>query len=730
MIEAAERLSGTVEHVSFHNGETGFCVLRVRVRGRREPVTVVGSVPCVHPGEHLDCQGHWINHTRYGLQFRAEHLRTVPPATREGIEKYLASGMVRGIGPHFAKKLVQAFGDRVFEVVEQQPQRLEELEGIGPKRRERIVAAFAEQRKVREIMVFLQSHGVGGARAVRIYKTYGDEAIARIREDPYCLARDIWGIGFKTADRIAHHLGIPRDALLRARAGLHHVLQVLAGQGHCAAPKRTLLEEAERLLEIPGAILDRALETEAGAGNLVVEAGDGEALVYLRALHRAETGCARHLLRLLAGPPPWGRPDPDRACALAERRTGLILSLSQRRALCRLLGAKVAILTGGPGVGKTTLINSLLSVLKDRSLRIALAAPTGRAAKRLSESTGLEAKTVHRLLVFDPETGRFRHGPDHPLSCDLLVVDEASMLDVVLTYRLLAAVPDSAAVLLVGDVDQLPSVGPGAVLRDLIASRRVPFVRLTEVHRQAQSSRIITNAHRINKGLLPEVTQDPASDFFLVPARDAEDLKAKLLHLVTERIPERFGIDPVQDLQVLVPMNRGGLGVRALNLELQQRLNPDGRPHITRFGTSLAPGDKVIQQVNDYDRDVFNGDIGRILAVDQEEEVVTVDFDGRAVAYDAADLDEVSLAYAISIHKSQGSEYPVVVVPLSMQHYPLLERNLLYTAVTRGRKLVVVVAEDRALRMAVYNRRSKKRVTRLAERLSPESVDNCVENPA
>jgi len=471
-------------------------------------------------------------------------------------------------------------------------------------------------------------------------------------------------------------------------------------------------------LAIPETVIDQAIEAEIAAENLVAEPGEDGVLIYLAPLHKAESSCAHQLQRLLAGSPPWAAIDAARAIPWVEEKTGLTLSPSQRRALETLLSAKVAVLTGGPGVGKTTLVNGLLRILRAKKVRTLLAAPTGRAAKRLAESTGFEAKTVHRLLAFDPSTHRFQHDETHPLETDLLVIDEALMLDVVLTHQLLKALPDQAAVLFVGDVDQLPSVGPGAVLEDLIESGIVPTAPLTEVHRQAQRSRIVTNAHRINRGQLPETGRDPKSDFFLVPAADAEDLQAKLLHLVTERIPKRFGFDPVEDIQVLTPMNRGGLGVRALNLELQRRLNPDSQPRVTKFGTTFAPGDKVIQQINNYDKAVFNGDIGSVLSVDLEENGVTVDFDGRAVPYDATELDELSLAYAVSIHKSQGSEYPVVVVPLALQHYLLLERNLLYTAVTRGKKLVVVIAEDKALKMAVRNRKSKKRITRLAERLA------------
>jgi exodeoxyribonuclease V alpha subunit len=715
-----ERLSGAVERVTFHSEESGFCVLRVKVKAQRDLATVIGSAASVSPGEFIECLGRWINDATHGLQFKAHHLKVVPPTTLEGIEKYLGSGMVKGIGPHFAKKLVKAFGEAVFEVIEQAPERLEALEGIGPKRRARVVEAWAEQKAIREIMVFLQSHGVGTSRAVRIYKTYGDEAIVKVTENPYRLALDVWGIGFKTADTIAQKLGIPPDSLIRAQAGVRHALQVWSEQGHCAAPREKLVSMAAQLLEIPEAIIEQAIGAELEAENLIGEPTeeDGE-LLFLAPLHRAEIGCANHLQRLLGGVSPWGMIDTGKAIPWVESKTGLILSESQRTAVATVLGSKVAIITGGPGVGKTTLVNSLLRILRAKQVEVLLCAPTGRAAKRMTETTGIEAKTVHRLLEFDPKEFRFKRNDENPLQTDLLVIDEASMMDVVLMNQLLKAIPDSAGLLIVGDVDQLPSVGPGAVLADLIDSGAIPTVRLTEIFRQAQSSRIIVNAHRINHGELPEATpKGEASDFYLIEAESPEDVLKKLIQTVIERIPLRFGFHPVNDLQVLTPMNRGGLGVRALNAELQQRLNGQAEPKVTKFGTTFAPGDKVMQMVNNYDKEVFNGDIGRIIGIDIEDGTVIIDFDGRTVNYDLSELDEVSLAYAASIHKSQGSEYPVVVIPLALQHYLLLERNLLYTGVTRGKALVVVIAEPKALRMAVRNRKAKKRVTRLGERLS------------
>jgi exodeoxyribonuclease V alpha subunit len=713
---ALEHLQGSVERVTFHSPESGFCVLRVKVRGQRELVTVIGSAATITPGELIECTGTWTNDRQHGLQFKTQHLRVIPPSTLEGIEKYLSSGMVKGIGPHFAKKLVRAFGEQVFDIIEQEPDRLLQLEGIGPKRKERVTQAWAEQKVVREIMVFLQSHGVGTARAVRIYKTYGDRAVERVQENPYRLALDIHGIGFKSADVIAQRLGIPRDAPMRAQAGVRHVLQEIAGDGHCAAYREHLVESAAKLLEIPAPVIEQAIEAELAQENLVAEPIAGKPALFLTALYRSERGIAEHIARL-AGVPSWGHIDTAKAIPWAEEKTGLSLSESQRKAVARAVNRKVMVITGGPGVGKTTVVNSILRIIRAKGVKVLPCAPTGRAAKRLSESTKAEAKTLHRLLEFDPRIMGFKRNQDEPLDGELVVVDEVSMVDTVLMNQLLRAVPDHCAVLLVGDVDQLPSVGPGAVLADLIGSGAVPTVRLTKIFRQAASSKIIVNAHRINQGQMPERPGAAESDFYFIGSDTPEDIHDKLMQVVTERIPKRFGLDPIDDIQVLTPMNRGGLGARSLNVELQQRLNPGAEPRITRFGWTYAPGDKVIQTVNNYDKDVFNGDIGRVARIDEEEGLVFIDYDGRRVEYETGELDEVSLAYATTVHKSQGSEYPAVVIPLAMQHYMLLERNLLYTAVTRGKQLVVVIGQTRALAMAVKRLGSVKRLTNLQHRL-------------
>jgi len=714
-----ESLSGSVERVTYFSEENGFCVLKVKVRGQRDLITVTGSAASVSPGEYIDCQGTWFNDKNYGLQFKAQRLSVVLPGTLEGIEKYLGSGMIKGIGPHFAKKLTKAFAESVFDVIEQTPEKLLELPGIGRKRMERVVSAWADQKVIREIMVFLQSYGVGTSRAVRIFKTYGNDSIAKVSENPYRLALDIRGIGFKTADVIAMNLGIGKDSPLRAQAGVRHALQELSDEGHCACERERLSQLAASLLEIEQDICRTAISAEIELGNLICEEINEKSLVYLAALYRAESAVATNLLRLRDGEAPWSQVDALKAISWVETKEQIELSLSQKEAVKKALISKVLVITGGPGVGKTTLVNSILKIVRAKKARVILSAPTGRAAKRLSESTGLEAKTIHRLLEFDPKDFQFKKNKDNPLDTDLLVVDEASMIDVVLMNQLLRAVPDESSLLLVGDVDQLPSVGPGSVLADIIASEQIQVVRLTEIFRQAASSKIIVNAHRINEGKMP-LKSDAAgdlTDFYFIEAKTPEEINDKLMHVIKDRIPSRFKLDPVRDVQVLTPMNRGGLGSRSLNIELQKLLNTNDSPKLNKYGTTFGVGDKVIQTVNNYDKEVFNGDIGAICSIDLEESQLQIEFDGRKVEYESHELDEVSLAYAASIHKSQGSEYPAVVIPLATQHYMMLERNLVYTAVTRGRKLVVIIGQANALAMAVRNKKATKRVTALVERL-------------
>jgi len=711
-----EVLAGLVERVTYQSAENGFCVVRVKVRGHRELVTLVGHAATISAGEWITATGSWVNDRTHGQQFKAWFLKTSMPTSVDGIERYLASGMIRGIGPVYAKKLLNAFSDKVFDIIEAEPDRLREVDGIGPKRAGRIVAAWAEQKVVREIMVFLHSHDVGTARAVRIYKTYGADAVQVMSENPYRLARDIRGIGFKTADAIAMKVGVDKTALVRVRAGISYALTEAMDEGHCGLPSDELMPLAAQLLEVPQDLIRTALDLELVDGTVTASRVGDKPCAFLTGLYRAERNIADRLLQLRNGKLPWPWIDPDKAIPWIEQRSGLVLAESQRSAVALALTSKVLVITGGPGVGKTTLVNAILRILSAKGARLLLCAPTGRAAKRMTEATGFEAKTIHRLLEVDAKTGGFRRGDDNPLDCDFLVLDEASMVDVMLMHALMKAVPDKAALLIVGDIDQLPSVGPGQVLADIISSGALPVVRLTEVFRQAAQSRIISSAHRINQGFIPDLSSPGSeSDFYFVQADDPETAVVRIIELVKTRIPKRFGLDPVRDIQVLCPMNRGGVGARSLNIELQAALNPAGERKVERFGWTFARGDKVMQIENDYAKEVYNGDIGYIEDVDLDDGELTVSFDGRSVTYGFGELDTLVPAYAATIHKSQGSEYPAVVVPVMTQHYAMLHRNLLYTGVTRGKKLVVLVGQKKAVAIAVRNVSGRRRWAKLNE---------------
>lgn len=720
-----QQLTGAIDHIIFHNPDNGFSVLRVRIKGRREPVTVVGNLPGAAAGEYVEATGDWVQDRDHGQQFKAESLRTTPPDSREGIEKFLGSGLVKGIGPHFAAKIVEVFGERTLDVIDASPSHLQDVKGIGAKRIQRIRESWQQQKAVRGIMIFLQSHGIGTSRALRIYKTYGSNAVELVRANPYRLATDVWGFGFRSADDLALRLGIDRHSPDRAQAALRFFLQENSYKGHTAYPEAALVQEtmaktreSEVQPGIPREILQSAVESARQSGDIVRDTDGPEPWLYLKPLFLAEVGAARSLRNLRQGPHPLGRIDTAAALGWVEKRMGLELAAAQRDAIAQAARQKVLIVTGGPGVGKTTIVRGILSVFEAKGMRCALCAPTGRAAKRLTEATGLEAKTIHRLLEYDPSGEGFKYNAEHPLELDLLVVDEASMVDISLMYQLVRAVPPYACLVLVGDVDQLPSVGPGRVLADLIESRTLRVVRLTEIFRQAEQSWIVRAAHAVNHGRLPESAPPGTGDFYFVETDEPENILDRVITMVRERIPARFRLDPMRDVQVLTPMRRSDLGANALNQSLQEVLNPPrGQPEVARFGWTFRNGDKVIQTQNDYQKGVFNGDIGRIVAIDPDEREITINFDGKHVTYEEGELDELALAYALTIHKSQGSEYPAVVIPLHTQHYMMLQRNLLYTGITRGRKLVALVGSRKALEMAVQRQDMSRRCSALSRRL-------------
>ena len=717
---SSDTVSGTVESIVYRNDETGYTVCTVKIHGgirsREEFVTIVGTCAAVWEGEELHAEGQWIRHPSHGQQFQAKAITCITPTSTEGIRRYLASGMIKGIGPKFAQRIVDRFGDKTLDVIDKESGRLREVEGIGEGRRKMIKESWTEQHGVREIMIFLQSHGIGTAKASRIYRQYGADAIAIVKRNPYRLCEDVWGIGFKTADGIALSVGIPHDSEVRARAGLIYTLQTEAdGGGHCFTMDADLLLHAQELLDISVEILADALAKEYDKGTLVKE----ENRIYLRDLFRAETRVADKLRHLLDTPRTFPPIDADKAITWAEGKMGLRLAPLQREALDNAIRSKASIITGGPGVGKTTIIRALTEIFGARKLDIRLAAPTGRAAKRMSEATGHEAQTIHRLLKFNPSVGGFEFNSENPMAGDCFILDETSMIDVRLMDQFLQALPASVTLILVGDTDQLPSVGPGNVLRDLIGSGVIPCCRLDTIFRQDTSGLIVRNAHHVNHGEALE-TRDGESDFYFVETGDPEKIIARTVELMTQRIPHKFKLDPLTDVQVLTPMRKNLLGTENLNEVIQAALNPSGFS-LVRGCTHFRVNDRVMQLRNNYDKEVFNGDIGFIKEVDEEDRALVVLFDGRAVRYAQSELDELVLAYACSIHKSQGSEYPAVIVLMHTQHYKLLQRNLLYTAITRGKRLVLVVGSSRAIHIAINANQVRERRTTLKDRLRSSS---------
>jgi exodeoxyribonuclease V alpha subunit len=720
-------LHGQIEKITYASEETGFTIAKVRVDDRKDLVTVVGNLVAPMVGEILKMEGEWVNHPRYGEQFKIVQYKTEIPASVYGVGKYLGSGLIKGIGPVMAKRIVEKFGERTLEVIDKNIEKLAEVEGVGQKRIKMIKKGWDDHKEIREVMIFLQAHGISSGYATKIFKQYGSKSIDVVKQNPYHLATEVFGIGFVTADRIAEKLGFAKDSELRAEAGITYVLNQLADEGHVYYPYEPLMEKCQEILQVDREVIVKPFGRVALDNKIVIEDLNQDIeefrqnykAVYLARFHFSETTVAARLKSLFAAAKSIRKIDTDRAIEWIQTKLDITLAQRQIEAIRCAVEDKVLVVTGGPGTGKTTIINAVLKIIARLGVDVMLAAPTGRAAKRMSEATGHEAKTIHRMLEYSIKRGGFQRNQDRPLKCDLLIVDEASMIDTILMHHLLKAIPPQATFIMVGDVDQLPSVGAGNVLKDIIDSGAVKMIELNEIFRQAQESSIVISAHKINNGELPslKVSVRTDEDFYFIEQEDPEEVLRIILELTKERIPRRFGFDPVDDIQVLTPMHKGIVGAGNLNLELREALNP-GEGGITRGGMHLRVNDKVMQIRNNYDKEIFNGDIGRIARIDSTNQEVTIAFDGVEVSYDYGELDEVVLAYAISVHKSQGSEYPAVILPILTQHYALLQRNLIYTAVTRGRELVVLVGTRKALAIAVNNDKTEKRYTYLRHRLS------------
>ncbi len=722
--EDTKIIEGTIEKIIYLNEENGYTVARLLPDRGTQAITIVGYMSDIRESEHARAYGNWEDNPKFGRRFKVTRYEIVPPSSAEGMEKYLSSGLIKGIGPVMAERIVRQFGKDTLRIISEEPQRLRQVRGIGRKTLEKILASWEKHQELRDTMIFLQAQGITPAYATRIIKEYGNASMRIVRETPYRLAADIHGIGFKQADSIARTMGIPHDSPARAAAAALHVLGETAAEGHVFYPMGPLMNRCKELLEIPESIIRDGMTMLLDEKKIIRETIEDDEAVYLATLYVAETGSAALLtmiqrsLKLL---PPI---DAIKASQWFERRRGIKLNAGQRETIEKAIDQKVLVITGGPGTGKTTVIQALVEIFRAKKCRVQLAAPTGRAAKRMEEVAGIPATTIHRMLEFSPAKMSFSRDQDRPLDCDILIIDEASMLDIALFYHLLRATPSETSMIFVGDADQLPSVGPGNVLKDLLASGFADMVKLTEIFRQAEGSLIIHNAHRINRGETPELVHgnaDQEADFHFIERTSPEEVAATIETLVTRRIPDAFGMDPLLDIQVLSPMHKGYAGVSNLNLRLQHLLNPTG-PELLHGSREFRQRDKVMQIRNNYEKEVFNGDLGLIYSLDKDSSQLTVDFDGRLVVYEFSELDELELAYAISVHKSQGSEYRAVVVPVIMQHYMLLQRNLIYTAVTRGKELVVLTGSLKALSMAVQNARVQQRHTHLCSRLRGERL--------
>lgn len=715
-----EQICGYIERLTFHNSENGYTVAQLKQPHQTELTCIVGCMPGIQPGETVRCFGQWKHHLIHGRQFEVANFRVEAPADVVGIRKYLGSGLIKGIGPKYAGRIVDQFGTDTLSIIEHSPEKLLEISGLGAKRIEKIKSCWQDQRAIRDVMVFLQTYGVSPAFAQKIFKSYGNQSITKVKENPYTLARDIFGIGFRTADLLAQKMGILGDSPQRLDAGIEYVLSQLSNDGHVCYPVEEFLLEAQKVLEaLPQQIEERlAILHQEGRIELkeLLEEGKKRRFVWLKPLFLAEMGIARELHRLKQGTNFLRSIDVERALVWVQEQLQIQLAPNQQQAVACAVTGKLHIITGGPGTGKSTITNAILTITHKLTQKILLAAPTGRAAKRMSEITKFKAATIHSLLEFDFKTFGFKRNRENPLECDLIIIDEASMIDTFLMYSLLKAIPNHARVIFVGDINQLPSVGPGNVLKDMIASLSLPVTTLTEIFRQAAGSHIIINAHRINRGIFPQLYNGQNSDFFFMECHENQDVLNTIVKLVSQRLPNRYGFNPTEDIQVLAPMKRGIIGIENLNHTLQQVLNPK-EAALIRAGHKLQIGDKVMQIRNDYKREVFNGDIGYIQNIDAEEQQVLVRFEERDVPYDYSDLDELVLAYAISIHKFQGSECPCVVMPIHTSHFMLLHRNLLYTGITRGKKLVVLVGTKKALAIAVKKDDVQKRHTSLKQTL-------------